>query len=79
VEGAAGSVEELAETRAVEVILNIAVVGVVEGIEDSEPNPRMLLPDGEANPAPDLQVGRNESRKSQFISRSHELAVLIDR
>ena len=77
-EGAARSVEELAETRAIEVILNIAIVGVVEGIEDSKPDPRMLLPNGEANLAPDLQVGRNESRKSQFVSRSHELAILVD-
>jgi hypothetical protein len=54
VEGAAGPVEELAEPRAVEIILNIAVVVAIEDVVDTESDPRMALLYREADPAPDL-------------------------
>jgi hypothetical protein len=54
VEGAAGSVEELAEPRAVEIILYIAVVVALEDVEDAKSDARMALLYREADPAPDL-------------------------
>lgn len=53
-EGPAGSVEELAEPGAVEIILNIAVVVAIEDVVDAKSDPRVAFLYGEANPAPDL-------------------------
>jgi hypothetical protein len=43
VEGAAGSVEELAESRTVEIVLNIAVVIAVEEVVGAKSDTRMAL------------------------------------
>jgi hypothetical protein len=53
VEGAAGPVEELAEPRAVEIILNIAVIIAIEEVVDPKSD-RMFFLYGEPNAAPDL-------------------------
>jgi hypothetical protein len=54
VESAGGPVEKLAESRAVAIVLNIAVVVVIEEVVDAKSDPRMLFLYGEPNPTPDL-------------------------
>ena len=53
-EGAAGPVEELAEPRALEIVLNITVVVAIEYVEDAKSDARMALLYREADPPPDL-------------------------
>jgi hypothetical protein len=78
VESAGGPVEKLAESGAVEIVLNIAVVVVIEEVVDAKSDPCMPFFYGEANAAPDLQVCRDETGELRFISRPDEFAVLVD-
>jgi hypothetical protein len=78
VETPAHTVKELAEPIAIEIVLYIAVIRAIENIENSEPDPRVLLFDGQPDFAPDLQIRRNESREPQFISGANKFAMLID-
>lgn len=73
------SIEELTVSIAVEIVLDVSVIGMVEDIEGSESNPRMHLFDGQGDVAPELDVGRKEAWKSQLVSRPDKLAVLIGR
>ena len=73
----AHTVKELAEPIAIEIVLYIAVIGVIENVEDSKSDLRVLFL-GQADFAPDLQIRRNESREPQFISGSNKFAGLID-
>ena len=77
-EASAYTVEELTEAIAGEVVLYIAVIGVIENVENSESDPCMLFFYGQADLAPDLQIRRNKSRKPQLISGSYKFAALID-
>ena len=72
------TVEEFTEAIAIEVVLHIAVIGMIENIEGSEADLCALVFDGQPDFAPDLQIHRNESREPQFIPWSNKFAVLID-
>jgi hypothetical protein len=78
VEGPGWTVKELSVAIACYIALHIAVIWVIEKVENAEADPRMLLFYRQANFAPHLQVGRNEARKPRFISWPNEVAVLID-
>ena len=72
------TVEESAEAIAVNIVLHIAIIRMIENVEDSQSDPRMLFLNGQSDFAPDLQIGRNEARQLQFISRANKVAILID-
>ena len=77
VELAAYAVEEFAKSIAVDIVLHVAVIRVIEYVENPKPHACMLL-FRQADFAPDLQIGRNEAWQLQFISRANKIAVLID-
>ena len=78
-EGPGWTVKEFSVPITFKIVLHVAVIWVIEDVEDSESDPSVLFFYGQADFAPDLQVGGDETGKQQFVSWPNEVAVLIDR
>ena len=77
--GSAYAVEEFAKALAIEIVLDVAVIGAIEDVEHAESDPRALFLNRQPDFAQNLQIGRDKPWKAQFVSRPNELTVLIDR
>jgi hypothetical protein len=79
-EGPADAVEKGIEAVAIDIVLHVARIEVVQNIEHAEPNSRLhpLVRERYANRPSDLQIEGFESRITVRIPGSHDLSGLIE-
>ena len=77
--GSAYAVEEFAKALAIEIVLDVAVIGAIEDVEHAESHPRALFLNGQPDFAQNLQIGRDKPGETRVVSRPNKLAILINR
>jgi len=79
VKGSAYAVEEFAKALAIEIVLDVAVIGAIEDVEHAESDPRALFLNGQPDFAQNLQIGGDKPGEARVVSRPNKLAILINR
>src|SRR5271157_4784976 len=76
----AHAIEHSVKLRAVNVVLHIPGIEMVQQIENREPDPRleMLVPKRQCNGSCDLKIERRESREVLRVPLADKVSLLID-